>query len=261
MLKKPFALCLVVLIAVIWLPAQAFAASAASLTPSAKTAFDKVTAAAPAAVQTKLKDQYTQLLAIAAQDAKLDAEIKSLHNANQEDLLKVNTKLKKLDEDKLAALTKQVADAKAHYQPLFDKYTDLNQQITLARKLKNKLLISTLTTQQDVMKIAVTAARDEIRKKEAALKSAKDAKAKNVKQVKETLAGMDAVNIKIKAEKSASTSTGKLITDGEKSLNQAIKLKDASGTLAYIGSLNSLSRQLVEQKKKSAASKRTSAAF
>ncbi|HEY0826987.1 MAG TPA: hypothetical protein VGE40_02740 [Bacilli bacterium] len=233
-------------------PASPSTANAAyfELTAQVKTSFDKVKAAAESTQAGRMDVLYKDLLSIQQQDQQWDAKIPLLHYANEDTLIQLNKATRLIDADKISQLEAQVKQTRERYKPLFALYTSLNQQITAARTLKNKKLNSALRTQADGMKFTVQLARQDIRNKESLLKTAKGIKAKTVKKVHETLAGIATVKVQIKVERSAINLPKTQISLEWRNFNHALKQNDVHSTLHSMTSLLLLSRQIVEQKKR-----------
>lgn len=231
--------------------APAVAAASFELSATAKSNLAKLIAGADKTQASRLTKLNGELQSLQNQDQSLDAKIRAVHYRNEEDLVVLRKQIKEIDAEKVNKLQQQVKQAKSRYQPLFDSYAALNKQIAAARRLNNKTLNALLRTQADAMKIAVQAARQDIRNKEQALKNAKDQAAKKKKKMNDTLAGFNPVQVQLKAQRSKVASTKKLVASAIKNANQATKgtAKNAADSLS---SLVAVSRQLVEQKQRNA---------
>ncbi|MFX3635816.1 MAG: hypothetical protein ACE3L7_27980 [Candidatus Pristimantibacillus sp.] len=225
-------------------------AASFEFTVTYKTAFDKMIKAAKEATAGTLEKQYVDLQALQKQDVDWDKKINDLHYSNDEAVLLTRSKLKEIDAAKIKKLQEEVQRTKDKYQPLVAVYDSLKQQLALAKSLKNTTLAAMLKPQVETAKVAVQLARQNIRDKEAALKAAKAATAQTVKQIRETLAGIDTTKVKVKAAKSTISSTKKQFTTEVTILKQVVKKGDATATISSFTRLLSLQRQINEQKGK-----------
>ncbi|CAM4378214.1 hypothetical protein L1N85_24990 [Paenibacillus alkaliterrae] len=228
------------------------AASAASFefTVTAKTAFDKMKAAANQATASKLTTQYAELQAVQKKAIEWDTKIDELHYRNEEAILGTRQRIKEIDAAKLSRLESDVVQAKKKYEPLFDLYDSLRQQLSLAKSYKNKWLVSVLNPQVETAKAAVQLAKLDIRGKEAALKTAKAAAAKAMKKLRDQLTGIDKIKIKIKAAKSSISSTNKHFRTETSILNQVVRKGNSTAALSSFARLLSFMKQINEQKQK-----------
>ncbi|WP_409342137.1 hypothetical protein [Paenibacillus sp. MBLB4367] len=227
-------------------PLTAFAASY-ELSPTMKTAFDKM-AAADGKLSDKLPNQYAEMVELQKQALDLDASIKSLHDGNEEAAAAVRKQLKLIDADKLDKLKKDVEQTKARYKPAMDTYTAMNKQIAAARPLKNKDLNAMLRMQADSLKVAVQLARQDIKLKEASLKKAKDSAASAQKKITDSLKGIDPLEDKIKAERAAASSVKKQADATWKAFTPLVKAGSAKPSSDSLSALGSQFRQIVNHK-------------
>lgn len=235
---------IVLLIITLVIAPTAMLAAPAQLSTTAKSTLDKVISNADTKLASSLRLQLNTLLTTQGQEQVWDGKIKALHYQNEEVLINTRKQIKLIDADKLSKLDTQVKQTKERYQPLFDSYTALNQQIDVARVLKNKKLNSLLHSQADVVKIAVQLARKDIRNKEDTLRTAKDNKAKTVKKLRASLSDIDPIKVKIKSERSRMGKPKQRFTSDWKSLNSAIKKGDAKSILNVLTSLVTIAKQV-----------------
>ncbi|MNC04867.1 hypothetical protein D3C75_523170 [compost metagenome] len=247
-MNKRLVTLLMAFILILSLPLQASAASSARLSTTAKASVEKLAAQSSAALQTKLTEQSSRIQELETQDEKMDQEIENLHRANADKLLAVNTRIKQLNAEKLAALKSASAEARERYSPLFTLQTSLNKQLTAARKLKNKTLIEALEAQLSVVKASALIARGDIRLKNESYAKVKESTAKTTNSVRTVLKDASLEQAKISSEKKASAETGRQIAAESKSLTAAIKSKDATETLRSLTALATLSNQIINQK-------------
>ncbi|RCW48004.1 hypothetical protein [Paenibacillus prosopidis] len=242
-------LSLLVLFLFIICPAAATAASF-EFTVTAKTAFDKMKASSDQATAAKLASQYAQLQTVQKQDIDWDAKINKLHYQNEEAELSTRKRIKEVDTAKLQKLEDDVIQTKEKYEPLFDLYEALKQQLSIAKSFKDKQLANMLSPQVETTKAAVQLAKMDIRSKEAALKAAKAAAAKTMKKIRDTLSDADTIEVKIKAAKSSVSSIKKQFTTETSILNQVVRKGDSTATLSSFTRLLSFMKQITEQKQK-----------
>jgi archaellum component FlaC len=242
-------LSLLVLFLVIISPAAATAASF-EFTVTAKTAFDKMKASADHATAAKLASQYAQLQTVQKQDIDWDAKINRLHYQNVEAELSARKRIKEIDAAKLQKLQDDVIRTKEKYEPLFDFYETLKQQLSITRSFKDKQLSSMLSPQVETTKAAVQLAKMDIRSKEAALKAAKTAAAKTMKKIRDILSDVDPLEVKIKAAKSSVSSIKKQFKTETSILNQVVRKGDSTATLSSFTRLLSFMKQVNDQKQK-----------
>jgi len=249
-IRKSFVVLVALLVAITCtaaLPSAAVAATYA-LTPTAKTAFDKMTAAADLSQRNKLNAQYGDLQSVQEQDRKWDSSIAAQHASNEEAQKAVRQSIKKIDEAKLAKLANDVTRTKEHYKPLFALYKSINEKIDAAKLLKDKDLNALLRAQAEPTKIAVQLARDDIRSKEQALKNAKDAVARTAKAVRDTLAAIEPFKAQIKAQKSALDVPKKRLPLEWKDFTGKVKKSDAKGSSEALSAVVASTRQVIERK-------------
>lgn len=247
-MKKWVALAMVAL----WMAFTAVEASAASVTlpASAKTAWDKLVSGSDSAQAAKLKGQYNELVALQQQETGLDERTKSLHYANAEALADTRNKIKQINASKLASLEAQAKQTRERYQPLLDKYTQLNKQISAAKAVKSKELAKVLQLQADLLKPSVQAAKAAIKQQDDAYKAEKDATSKIAKNIRATLDGIDTVNVRIRASKSSASASKSAISPIFKTLAQTAKQGDAKSAASSMSGALSLYRQLIGHKEK-----------
>ncbi|MNH98279.1 hypothetical protein D3C73_509980 [compost metagenome] len=239
------------LILVTFLPTASFVNAAAfEFSATTQTNFDKLTAAADSATAARLKQQYTDLLALQLKDQSLDGELTKIKKSNDAADLLTRQRLKEIDTINLNKLEQEVKAIREKYASLFQAYESLNKQLSVARSLKNKWLTTLLSTQAESMKTAVQLARLHIRSKDDALQAAKVAKSKTVKQVRLTLADIEPLETQIKAAKSTISTINKQFNTEGAIVKQAIKSKDAGRTLDGLTRMLSYLRQVTEQKQK-----------
>ncbi|MGZ9585120.1 hypothetical protein [Paenibacillus marinisediminis] len=224
------------------------AAESVELSATMKKAFDKLMEDADAAQAKSMKALYQQALDYQRQITQLDQSIKTLSSENDAAESKLRKEIMQIDSAKLASLDAKLQQTKDRYKPLFNSYTLINQQLAAARKLKDKDLTSILSLQADQIKLLVQLAREDIKSKEAALKAAKDQAASLMKRIRDTLAGIDKLEARIKSERSSVTALNKQTSTMKSSVYQAIKLKDVKLLNKSLTTLASHVRTIVTHK-------------
>ncbi|MEO3945401.1 hypothetical protein [Gorillibacterium sp. CAU 1737] len=224
--------------------------AAVEITPTVVTAFEKLTAAAPADTAGKLRSRYAEFVETQAKERSSDQEIASTRTRAEETRLEVAKRMKEWDTLKLSRLEKQVKELKERRQPLFDSYSLLQQQLSVAKSLKSKSAITLTQAQLNALKIPVQLAREEIKQKEASLKEAKAARTAHLKKVRSVLAEVDSVNLKLKTERSKASAANKIVTAESKVFSAAARKGDASGTLASLNRLSPSARDTLAAKQR-----------
>lgn len=207
---------------------RSVAAAKIEFTNTIQDQLNNTATAAGGSLKTKLTKQYNDFKTGYAQFAKWDNQISTLHYENEAQVAAVRKQIKEIDAVSISRLEQQVQTAKTKYQPLFDSYSSLNKQVASAKKLKDKTLYKLLSSQADVLKAGVTLARQDIKKKEAALAAAKKTKTEKAKKARSTLSEIDPVKSKIKAEKSSLSGQVKLLSTEWTNFKSAIKKGDSS---------------------------------
>ncbi|WP_058301216.1 hypothetical protein [Gorillibacterium timonense] len=243
------------------------AEAVAELTPTVQAAFEKLAAGADPQTAGKLRSRYKEYAQEQEKERAADGEIKAVRSKADEARLSVNKRMKEWDAEKLARLEKQAKELKEKRQPLFDSYTRLNQQLSLAKSLKSKPAIALAQAQVDALKIPVQLAREEIRRKDKEWKDAKDARTAHLKKVRAVLAETEPLGLKLKNERSSATAAGKIVTAEMKVFSAAVRKADGSGALASLNRLVPAARDTVSiksrilelERKKAAVIERASA--
>lgn len=225
-------------------------ASAATLevTKTMKTSLDKMMTDPTSSQAEQIRSQYNELLSLQEQSVDWDSKTKALHAENGKTYSFLSKQLKEVDASKLDKLKADITKAKDQYQPLCNQYTSLNKQITLARLFQSKTLSSQLRAQAEALKFPIQLARMDIDRKEELYKDAKDNNAKTVKQIRSTLAGTESVNQQIKAKQTSMKSASSRITPVWNQFKEALKQKSNNQAYSSLAFVNSLFRQLNEEK-------------
>ncbi|BBI31403.1 coiled-coil domain-containing protein [Cohnella abietis] len=220
------------------------------LTAPIKEAFDKTAASADKTTAAKLNGLYNELSNLLKQDQENETKIKAIHYRNEEALLALRKQIRDINADKLTKLEAQVKQTKNRYKPLFETYSSVNKQITVAKKLKNKTLTTMLSTQADVLKLSVKLAREDIKNKEEAYKTAKGATSLTIKSARDKLDTIDPLKVQIKAHRGAISLPRTSLSPVWTNFKHATKKSDIPSTLDSLSTLVMLSRQIVEQQQK-----------
>jgi len=223
-------------------------AASFELSPSARTAFDKMVASANSASASLMNNQYANILKIQQQDQDWDNKIKDLHYSNEETLIVVKKKIQLVDSDKLTSLQAKLTQARERYKPLFSMYESLNQQKVVAKKLNHKEIYNLLLSQSESMKIAVQLARTDIRNKESSYTTAKSKTAATKKLLRATLDGIAPLKVQIKVSKNAASTTQKKFTTETSTFRQSIKNGNISTTLRSLDALVTHAKKVIEHK-------------
>ncbi|WP_110930036.1 hypothetical protein [Paenibacillus bouchesdurhonensis] len=222
--------------------------AAMEFTDSVKSSLEKTAEAAGGNTKTRLIKQYNDLAALQKQMNAQDAKTTSLRLSNETRLTEVRKQITNLDADKVLKLDNQAKAARSKLQPLLDLHSSLNKQAAAVKSLKDKSLYKTLKQKADAMKPAIDLARLHIRNREAELKTAKSEKTRKAKELRSVLSQIDAVKIKLKAERSAISSKNKSITTEWKNFKTALKNKDAGRAENTLNRLSNLSKQVLTHK-------------
>lgn len=220
------------------------------LTITGKKMLDQTVAAATGTMSTALRKQESRLKSLHQQDQSLDQRISSIYYENKESETRLRQRLKQHEADQIAKLTQDVANTKKRYEPLFTLYSSLNKELALVRKLKNKDLTAAVKSQVDTTKVAVTLAKEDIKRKQDKLTTAKKKRDTEVKKVKSTLAQKDTLQVQIKATKSSVSAAKKRFSQEMKNFNVIVKKKEGTGTLTSITTLCTIADEIIRQKEK-----------
>lgn len=241
---------LVVLFAFAALAASPLSAATVELSSSDKAKWNKLLAAAGQADAAKLQAAYDGFIGLQKQADSLDARIKELHYRNEEALKIAKNRIRQINAAQLSKLETQLNQAKKKYEPLLNRYSALNKQISAASAAGSKELKKLLQTQRDLLKPLVQLAKDDIKAKQDALQAAKDAAGKKAKQVRTVLAEIDPVKVRIQAEKSAAQAPKNAVSAVMKTWKASVRNGDAKSAGSALANLNSLARQIADRKQK-----------
>lgn len=158
------------------------------LSITGKKMLDQTVSSSGTTMSSELRKQESRLKTLQQQDQSLDQQIRAIYYANKELETRLLERLRQHEAAQIEILTQDVANTKKRYEPLFALYSSLNKELTLVRKLKNKNLTAAVESQVDSTKVAVTLAKEEIKRKQDKLTGAKKARDAEVKKVRTALA-------------------------------------------------------------------------
>ncbi|MGF7048944.1 molybdopterin converting factor small subunit [Paenibacillus sp. DS2015] len=225
-------------------------ASSLELSASAQSAFNTMLSSTDSSSAATLKKRYSEVLNLQQKHLEWDTKIESIHFVNEEVIINLRKQIKQIDEDKLSKLDTQLKQARERYKPLFTLYTALNQQITMANKVKNKELSTALKSQVSTMKVAVQMARIDVANKVSALQLAKSQTAKTKKSLRNMLGARDPIKVQIKAAKSTVSASKKQLTSETTLFKQVVKKGEVNNTLKSLERMLLCSQQIFELKEK-----------
>jgi hypothetical protein len=227
-------------------------ASAASIeiTPAVQASLDKTTAAADRNKAAQITRLFNDFIALNNENGSNERQIKYLHDSNEQSLLLLNKQMKQIDADKINRLDVQVTQARAIYKPLLATYSSINKQISWARMIGNKNLISSLISKADAVRPATQLAREDINMKAAKLADAKKNSAKTVRTIRSTLDEIDPIKVKIKSETSSSSASKKALSTVWKSFTKSVNKVNPSGTADALTGSISINREIVDRQQK-----------
>jgi len=226
--------------------APVFAADPA-LTVTQKKSYDKTLTAADSASAAKLRQQYGEFESLLKSSREWDQKIDQLHKTNTDKEASLRKRIGQIDAAKLDKLKQACEQAKSHYQRLNELYRSAKQQLTVAKKSKNKLLISIFQAQVDGLKLTVQLAKQDRQSKESAYRTASQSAQAKMKKIRGTLSGIDPIQVQIRAAKAAlkapKNSRSEVWTGFKKSLTK----QDAANAVRLLSTVNGLTRQLIDR--------------
>lgn len=218
------------------------------LSITGKKMLDQTVSSSGSSMSSALRKQESRLQSLHQQDQSLDQQIRAIYYANKESETRLLERLRQHEAAQIDKLTQEVANTKKRYEPLFALYTSLNKELTLVRKLKNKNLTAAVKSQVDTTKVAVTLAREDIKRKQDKLTAAKKARDAEVKKVRTALAEKNPVQVQIRAAKSNISAAKKRFTQEMKNFNVVVKKKEGTAVLTSITALSTIAEDIVRQK-------------
>ncbi|HEY2492386.1 MAG TPA: hypothetical protein VGI33_05695 [Paenibacillus sp.] len=248
-LAKRFIIVLIILTLTTLSPLTVMAASW-ELPASAQSAFNTMLSTTDSSSAATLNKRYSEVLRLQRQIAEWDAKIDHIHFVNEEVIIDLRKQIKQIDGDKLSKLDTQLKQTRERYKPLFTLYSALNQQITIANKVKNKELSAALRSQVTSMKVAVQMARIDVSNKVSSLQSAKSQTTQTKKSLGNMLEARNPIKVQIKAAKSTLSSSKKKLSSETTSFKQAVKKGEVSNTLKSLERLVLHCQQISDLKDK-----------
>lgn len=218
------------------------------LSITGKKMLDQTVSSSGSSMSSALRKQESRLQSLHQQDQSLDQQIRAIYYANKESETRLLERLRQHEAAQIDKLTQEVTSTKKRYEPLFALYTSLNKELTLVRKLKNKNLTAAVKSQVDTTKVAVTLAREDIKRKQDKLTAAKKARDAEVKKVRTALAEKNPVQVQIRAAKSNISAAKKRFTQEMKNFNVVVKKKEGTAVLTSITALSTIAEDIVRQK-------------
>lgn len=191
------------------LPAPSAHAATQTLSATAQKQFDKMKAAATAADNTKLQTLYNSFIQVQNQNNARDTKLKTTSKQNDTDETALRSRIKSIDQAKIAQLERKLQQTKASYQPLFDKYAAAAASLKAVKQLGSKTLTAAMQLQVDLLEITVKAAKADIKNVDTAWKQAKTDAAATIKRLRDQLAAIDKEEKLIAPQKSAITQLNK----------------------------------------------------
>lgn len=218
------------------------------LSITGKKMLDQTVSSSGSSMSSALRKQESRIQSLHQQDQSLDQQIRAIYYANKESETRLLERLRQHEAAQIDKLTQEVTSTKKRYEPLFALYTSLNKELTLVRKLKNKNLTAAVKSQVDTTKVAVTLAREDIKRKQDKLTAAKKARDAEVKKVRTALAEKNPVQVQIRAAKSNISAAKKRFTQEMKNFNVVVKKKEGTAVLTSITALSTIAEDIVRQK-------------
>lgn len=218
------------------------------LSITGKKMLDQTVSSSGSAMSSALRKQESRLKTLHQQDQSVDQQIRTIYYANKESETRLLERLRQHEAAQIDKLTQDVTSTKKRYEPLFALYSSLNKELTLVRKLKNKNLTAAVKSQVDSTKVAVTLAKEEIKRKQDKLTAAKKARDAEVKKVRTALAQKNPVQVQIRATKSNISAAKKRFTQEMKNFNVVAKKKEGTAVLSSITALCTIAEDIVRQK-------------
>ncbi len=201
-----------------------------------------------ASITEALRKQEASLISLQQKDGAITQQTSTLYYENKEAEARLKIRLKQHDADHIATLNQDVINTKKRYEPLFTLYSSLNKELALARKIKNKELTATVKAQVDTTKVAVTLAKEDLRRKQDKLTAAKKTRDEAVKKVKTSLSQKDPFLVQIKSAKSNISAAKKRFSEEMKRFNLIVKKKEGAEVLASLTKLATIAGEIVAQR-------------
>ncbi len=216
------------------------------LTTNGKKTLDEIIKSASPAIAERMRSQYDEFLATQRTQERTVTENKQSRVKNAENEAKLRQDIRNVDQAVIQKYEQQVQQAKSRYHPIFDQYSQLNQQLALARKLKDKELTAMLRSQADIMKITVQIARQDLRNKQDDLSKARSNRTSKIKKLRNSLERIDTWENKMKIERHTMSQVKQRQAFSWKNFQEQIKNKNTAEASTTLSSLNLVAKQLLE---------------
>lgn len=165
-------------------------------------------------------DQMTTLESVITLEGQ---RIRSLSKSNNDKMKSIKSRISAIDAALLKSLKLKVDQTQKKHTPLLTQYSEVNKQLSDARKRKDKKNVDLLVLKQGSLKPSVTAARADITSQKKALADAKKTATAKAAAVKEALVPVQAIKKQITAENKQVASVKKSRTAAHKRYRASIK--------------------------------------
>ncbi|MBB6023478.1 hypothetical protein HNR77_004578 [Paenibacillus sp. JGP012] len=207
------------------------------LNVNAQKAWDTVLNKADASAKRSLLQAYESAGKWKTQEGVWQQKIKQLHKANADELVQLRKAIRETDAVKLTALQKSLEDTQVRYEPLFNLYRSLNQQMSAAKAVQNKEWRAALHAQAETLKPLVKLAREDIRTRKASLAEARKQKNAEIKRLRTMLIETTAVKKQIQTAQKQVSLARERYASVLRSFKQILKKVEPARTLTALNSL------------------------
>jgi len=221
-----------------------------TLTPTQQKAFDRTVAAADSAGAAQLTQQYRDYESLLRTSQEWDRKIEALRSQNAQREANIRKRIPEIDAPRLDQLKRAYESAKTQYQKTRAMYQSINQQYEVAKKMKNSWLADVLKLQANLLKMSTEQARIEMKAREAAHQAAKKAADAKKKNIRDTLSGIQQLQTRVRAAKSALKSPRDSRGTVWKSFTSSLTKQDTPSATRFLTSVNQLTRQIIDQQQK-----------
>lgn len=156
----------------------------------------------------------------------------TLRKQNTADLTAIQSQLKSVNLALLGRLKAEADAVQKKNAQLLEQYSSLGKQASAARKAGNSKAVIRLDLKRNKLKAAASAARAEIKGKNAALAEARAATAATIKPAKDALAPVAALRKQITAHNKKVSELQTLRSEADKRYKAAVKTGDAVAAAA-----------------------------
>lgn len=137
--------------------------------------------------------------------------------------MKLRKAIRETDVAKLTTLQKSLEDTQARYEPLFNLYRSLNQQLSAAKAVQNKEWRAALHAQAETLKLLVKLAREDLRTRKANLAEARKQKNAEIKRLRTLLNAATAVKKQIQTAQKKVSLARERYSNALRSFKQTLK--------------------------------------